>query len=158
MSNMQVLGLVIMMMELATSVTFDYYKLALQWPPEVCATGRCPPDPPIPQLFTIHGLWPSNWPPNEDLVSIGLPSNAWSIEDVQKELMNPPAPSADMLTVMWPPLYEPTNPWPLWSWEWNNHGTASNFARPIFSIVNPSFLSIKLHPGEIKTSRYRTKQ
>ncbi|KAF7132158.1 hypothetical protein RHSIM_Rhsim09G0141400 [Rhododendron simsii] len=37
---------------------FDYFKLALQWPPSICSHGvpeECPNN------FTIHGLWPDNF-------------------------------------------------------------------------------------------------
>ncbi|KAI8539652.1 hypothetical protein RHMOL_Rhmol09G0199500 [Rhododendron molle] len=35
---------------------FDYFKLALQWPPSLCGGHpMCPND------FTIHGLWPDNF-------------------------------------------------------------------------------------------------
>lgn len=38
---------------------YDYFQMVQQWPPATCSGAGVRCRRPIPNLFTIHGLWPS---------------------------------------------------------------------------------------------------
>lgn len=49
---------------ISTQCQYEFMKLALQWPSTTCSTpkyGTVPCITPIPNVFTIHGLWPANY-------------------------------------------------------------------------------------------------
>ncbi|KAK9669849.1 hypothetical protein RND81_13G158900 [Saponaria officinalis] len=92
-------------------------KLAFQWPVTLCAAkpckelkGKVPP----PELFRLHGLWPTN---SDWTISLsgcpGVNFTANPIDDIRPALRQ-----------YWPSYLEPENG--FWRHEWESHGMCSN--------------------------------
>ena len=60
------------LLTLCVKAQFDYFQMVQQWPPATCSGVRCYANPPA--MFTIHGLWPSNYS-NVPLICTGQPFN-----------------------------------------------------------------------------------
>ncbi|XP_022932791.1 ribonuclease MC-like [Cucurbita moschata] len=90
---------------------FDYFQMVQQWPPATCSGVRCYANPPA--MFTIHGLWPSNYS-NVPLVCAGQPFNPAQI-----------ATLVPQLNTYWPDVISGNNQ-RFWKHEWDSHGTCSD--------------------------------
>ena len=100
--------------------SYDYLKLAIQWPPGACSGGRC--ISPVPEQWTVHGLWPQRasggWP--EDCYRPGVcPLQGLQVLDDRIV----PSLKSEMET-HWPSLFldRKTNE-KFWEHEYCNHGT-----------------------------------
>ncbi|KAF7129476.1 hypothetical protein RHSIM_Rhsim10G0057700 [Rhododendron simsii] len=112
MSNLKPsLFIAILLVGVPTAFSYDYLKLALQWPPTVSSDKqlyRSPMD------FTIHGVWPENFLGPWPLPPCPLQNPYASITD--PKLLS-------RLQVSWPNL-RGSNDW-FWGHEWNKHGGCS---------------------------------
>ncbi|CAN1178911.1 Intracellular ribonuclease LX [Linum perenne] len=97
----------------------DYFMMASQWPAGVCSKGQ-PCIPVIPNDFTIHGYWPSNWNPNTPFVQVRYPMN---MNDLAIALTTFPSLIDDMASE-WPQLFlDPSRSnMGFWLMEYNAHG------------------------------------
>ncbi|XP_021297303.1 ribonuclease MC-like [Herrania umbratica] len=102
-----------------------FYKLSLQWPPSVCTPSQCPS--PIPQTFTIHGLWPQSL---EDDKAIP-PYDVKKCTDVQptapENILDALQPIGSKLNNLWPSLSKQKTKEEFWEHEWQNHGMCSDY-------------------------------
>nr|BBG82762.1 S31-RNase [Prunus armeniaca] len=93
--------------------SYDYFQFVQQWPPTTCRfRKKCFKPRPL-QIFTIHGLWPSNYS------SPTKPSSCTGSEF--KELAPRLRPK---LKISWPNV-ESSNDTKFWEHEWKKHGTCS---------------------------------
>ncbi|XP_038906187.1 ribonuclease MC-like [Benincasa hispida] len=92
---------------------YDYFQMVQQWPPATCSgVGvRCRAQPP--SMFTIHGLWPSNYS-TAHLVCTGLPFDPTQIAAIRPQL-----------NTYWPDVIRGNNQ-RFWQHEWDAHGTCSD--------------------------------
>nr|ABW74346.1 S33-RNase [Prunus cerasus] len=95
--------------------SYNYFQFVQQWPPTTCTVRKkCSKARPL-QIFTIHGLWPSNYS------NPTMPSNCngsqFNFTKVSPQLR------AD-LERSWPDV-ESGNDTRFWEGEWNKHGTCS---------------------------------
>ncbi|KAF5950835.1 hypothetical protein HYC85_012828 [Camellia sinensis] len=108
----QILVIVILLFLVPTQ-SFDFFKLALQWPISVC--GQYCKNLPNPMNLTIHGLWPqiysSPWTP----LSCPLQNGYTTIGD--QSLIK-------RLKVSWPDVIWGRDE-RFWACEWNKHGGCS---------------------------------
>ncbi|CAL2269093.1 unnamed protein product [Prunus armeniaca] len=95
--------------------SYVYFQFVQQWPPTTCRLSSKPSNQHRPlQIFTIHGLWPSNYS------NPRLPSNC--IGSQFKGILSPQLRSK--LKTSWPDV-EGGNDTKFWEGEWNKHGTCS---------------------------------
>ncbi|KAE9602042.1 putative ribonuclease T(2) [Lupinus albus] len=97
------------------SLGYDFLALSLSWPKGYCATLPCTSSPP-PNIFTLHGLWPSNinqTDPQSCPHTIQFPDNS-----VIEKTWN-----HDLLTNMKKITFSPKTQFSLWKHEWTFHGT-----------------------------------
>nr|AHJ59551.1 S-RNase 53 [Prunus armeniaca] len=95
--------------------SYDYFQFVQQWPPTTCnAPKKCSKSPPL-QIFTIHGLWPSNYS------NPTLPSNCNGSQFEDRKVY--PELRSD-LKRSWPDVKN-GNDTNFWAGEWNKHGTCS---------------------------------
>nr|ACS94938.4 S6 RNase [Eriobotrya japonica] len=94
-----------------STVGFDYFQFTQQYQPAVCNSNRIPCKDPPDKLFTVHGLWPSNW--NGHDPSYCKPTNLDpnKIGHLQAQL-----------DIIWPNVYDRTDNIGFWSKEWEKHG------------------------------------
>nr|ADZ48271.1 S-locus-associated ribonuclease [Prunus speciosa] len=96
--------------------SYDYFQFVQQWPPTNCKVRGKPCSKPRPlQIFTIHGLWPSNYS------NPTRPSNC--IGSLFEEGKLYPQLRLN-LKRSWPDV-ESGNDTKFWSGEWNKHGRCS---------------------------------
>ncbi|CAN1170809.1 Intracellular ribonuclease LX [Linum perenne] len=126
--------------------SYDYHKLALQWPAGYCKGKTCKAT--IPGVFTIHGLWPTNSnPPYEPPPPKPSP---WT-EALLYQNFTRTHPDPSLLTSMrsdWPQLLGPQNihwDWQFWFQEWNKHGTVSGMI-PVEYFKQTIVASRAIHP------------
>nr|AAT69244.1 S1-RNase protein [Prunus armeniaca] len=98
-----------------SSGSYDYFQFVQQWPPTNCRVRtKCSNPRPL-QIFTIHGLWPSNYS------NPTMPSNCngskFDDRNVSPQLRA-------KLKRSWPDV-ESGNDTRFWEGEWNKHGTCS---------------------------------
>nr|ABJ97522.1 S-RNase [Prunus webbii] len=97
--------------------SYDYFQFVQQWPPTNCRVRNKPCSKPRPlQIFTIHGLWPSNYS------NPTMPSNCNGSQFEAKKVY-PRLQSK--LKISWPDV-ESGNDTNFWEREWNKHGTCSS--------------------------------
>ncbi|XP_050384240.1 ribonuclease MC-like [Argentina anserina] len=95
---------------------YQYFQLVQQWPPNRCL-GKQKPCFKVPQVFTIHGLWPSNHTNNNlqhSCKGSTFPSGA----------INGNQTLLTQLMQAWPNVETGNDEW-FWKSEWYNHGTCS---------------------------------
>ncbi|CAN1144940.1 Intracellular ribonuclease LX [Linum perenne] len=117
----------ILVLSLTSKVeSYDYHKLALQWPAGYCNRKNCIAT--IPGVFTIHGLWPTNR--NAPHIPKPPKRSTWTEAKLYKNFSDShpnPALEASMHS-HWPQLLGPQPPnsdWGFWFQEWKKHGTVS---------------------------------
>ncbi|QHO42509.1 hypothetical protein HN51_008202 [Arachis hypogaea] len=103
---------------LTNAASYEYFKLALVWPAtftRIHASGMTKPK--IPNYFTIHGLWPTNF------------SSPWPQSCAEKPADYFKRSSIDTLqnglNHYWPNLKSAETNMELWIEEWEKHGTCS---------------------------------
>ncbi|CAN1169137.1 Intracellular ribonuclease LX [Linum perenne] len=98
---------------------FDFYRLALQWPPGVCKTAIC--NRPVPPAFTVHGMWPTyKYRPDPRRCA------TWTETGLTNNVRNSNVPTlTTAMDTHWPQLYSSGTNWTFWWHEWNDHGTCS---------------------------------
>nr|BAF91848.1 Se-RNase [Prunus salicina] len=95
--------------------SYDYFQFVQQWPPTNCKVRtKCSNPRPL-QIFTIHGLWPSNYS------NPTMPSNC-NGSKFEDRKVSPQLRSK--LKRSWPDV-ESGNDTKFWEGEWNKHGTCS---------------------------------
>nr|ACU25554.1 self-incompatibility associated ribonuclease S4 [Prunus pseudocerasus] len=97
--------------------SYVYFQFVQQWPPTNCRVRiKRPCSNPRPlQIFTIHGLWPSNYS------NPTMPSNCIGSQFNETKL----SPKLrNKLKRSWPNV-ESGNDTELWEHEWNKHGTCA---------------------------------
>nr|KYP40523.1 Ribonuclease 3 [Cajanus cajan] len=98
--------------------SYEYLKLAQQWPKSYCyfqiQSGKKTCNSPIPLKFTIHGLWPSNTSTSAQPKL--CPSNNQSLNQLTNQLES-------QLKLDWPNLSGKDDD--FWKHEWTWHGTCS---------------------------------
>ncbi|KAF7113320.1 hypothetical protein RHSIM_RhsimUnG0138300 [Rhododendron simsii] len=95
-----------------TPWSFDYFKLALQWPP-----SRCSGHPKCPNNFTIHGLWPDNF----SGPSLEFCNN-------RSRYIAITGPLLQRMQSNWPNIINHSDTGQtFWTHEWRKHGTCSRF-------------------------------
>ncbi|XLS95462.1 hypothetical protein HN51_071470 [Arachis hypogaea] len=103
-----------------TNASYEYFKLALVWPTtftRIRAPGRMMTN--LPQHFTIHGLWPTNF-------SLPWPENCADEEPeyhFEEELMT--ATLQGVLNRDWPSLQPGKSNMEFWTDQWEKHGSCS---------------------------------
>nr|AWR93158.1 Sa-RNase [Fragaria viridis]QYW15020.1 Sb-RNase [Fragaria viridis] len=91
--------------------SYQYFKFVVQWPPAHCRFFKCRYSNP-PQIYTIHGLWPSNR------------SNAIGNKCHGSPFQQPAPPLEANLKISWPNL-ENTSDLQFWERQWDRHGMCS---------------------------------
>ncbi|XP_050894058.1 ribonuclease MC [Lathyrus oleraceus] len=97
---------------------FDHFKLSQTWPPTYCKLKNNDCVSPLPQKFTIHGLWPSK--------------EGVEIRDCNKDGINVNdfVPIKTRLNENWPALFKKDHQEDaniqLWVNQWYAHGTCSD--------------------------------
>ncbi|CAL9003332.1 unnamed protein product [Prunus brigantina] len=98
-----------------SSGSYDYFQFVQQWPPTNCIVRtKCSKPRPL-QIFTIHGLWPSNYSNPKK------PSNCNGSKFEDRKVY--PQLRKD-LKKSWPDV-ESGNDTRFWEGEWNKHGRCS---------------------------------
>nr|QCF59419.1 S27-RNase [Prunus dulcis] len=116
-SNAQlVLGFAFFLCFIMSTGSYVYFQFVQQWPPATCIRSRkpCSKHLPLP-IFTIHGLWPSNYS------NPTMPSNC--IGSLFNESKLYPK-LRSKLKISWPDV-ESGNDTQFWEGEWNKHGRCS---------------------------------
>nr|ADZ48272.1 S-locus-associated ribonuclease [Prunus speciosa] len=96
--------------------SYAYFQFVQQWPPTTCRISNksCHQQRPL-QMFTIHGLWPSNYSnPRKPSSCTG---SQFKLEKLYPKLRS-------KLKISWPNV-ESGNDTKFWESEWNKHGTCS---------------------------------
>ncbi|GMJ14377.1 RIBONUCLEASE 1, ribonuclease 1 [Hibiscus trionum] len=109
---------------------FQFYKLSLQWPNSICLQAQC--ITPVPNLFTIHGLWPTFG--NDAPVLPYHPHNNRCFNNPRSpaQAMAAVAPIVAGLNAKWPTLQMPGHNPTFWQIEWRRHGMCSDYgANPL---------------------------
>ncbi|XP_050384398.1 ribonuclease MC-like [Argentina anserina] len=105
---------------LASSHTaYQYLMFVTQWPKSVCYSMSVPCSKTPPIVFTVHGLWPSNYT-GSTLTCSGAPFD--------EPLMNQPqqaALKAHLEQHSWPDVLQ-GNHMGFWRHEWSAHGSCSD--------------------------------
>nr|BAC56116.1 S7-RNase [Prunus mume]BAF91155.1 S-ribonuclease [Prunus mume] len=101
---------------MSTTGSYVYFQFVQQWPPTTCRFSSKPSNQQRRlQIFTIHGLWPSNYS------NPRMPSNCtgsqFNFTKVYPQLRS-------KLKKSWPDV-ESGNDTRFWESEWNKHGTCS---------------------------------
>nr|ABW74348.1 S35-RNase [Prunus cerasus] len=110
-----VLAFVFFLCFIMSTGSYQYFLFVQQWPPTTCAVRKkpCYQNPPS-KIFTIHGLWPSNYS-----------KNAWVANCNGTRFSNSLSPALESkLKKSWPDV-ESGNDTDFWGREWNKHGTCS---------------------------------
>nr|WRO64817.1 self-incompatibility RNase [Prunus salicina] len=95
--------------------SYDYFQFVQQWPPTNCRVRtKCSNPRPL-QIFTIHGLWPSNYS------NPTMPSNCIGSQFNESKLY---PHLRSKLKRSWPDV-ESGNDANFWGREWNKHGKCS---------------------------------
>nr|POF22594.1 ribonuclease 1 [Quercus suber] len=100
------------------TMSYDELLLVLRWPPSFCNTGKkC--DYPIPDNFTVHGLWLND---NSESVNCQKSSTRIQIScDLRQKMVS-----------YWPDLQNRTHPEGFWGSEYNKHGSCvAEFGNPV---------------------------
>nr|XP_009796694.1 PREDICTED: ribonuclease 1-like [Nicotiana sylvestris]XP_016440373.1 PREDICTED: ribonuclease 1-like [Nicotiana tabacum] len=101
---------------ISQSTTYDNMQIVLQWAPTFCGRNKyC--NNPVPQSFTLHGLWPANSigyslqcaPPPQD-------TSVWTTD----------RPLRTALQNCWYSLIRGRPDYILWKHEWKYHGYCSS--------------------------------
>nr|ADZ76512.1 S-locus associated ribonuclease [Prunus speciosa] len=109
-----VLALVLFWCFSTSTGSYQYFQFVQQWPPTTCAISKKPCYQNPPSIFTIHGLWPSNYS-----------KNAWVANCSPTRFNNSLSPRLETkLKISWPDV-ESGNYTDFWEREWNKHGTCS---------------------------------
>nr|ABE27180.1 S-locus S-RNase c [Prunus armeniaca] len=96
--------------------SYVYFQFVQQWPPTTCRVRWKPCSKPRPlQIFTIHGLWPSNYS------NPTMPSNCTGSQFNDRKVY---PQLRSKLKRSWPNV-ESGNDTKFWEGEWNKHGTCS---------------------------------
>ncbi|KAK9951565.1 hypothetical protein M0R45_007003 [Rubus argutus] len=93
---------------------YDYLMFVVQWPFATCANQSCTYEP-LPDFFTIHGMWPSNKRDPQPAYCNGTLFNC-------SEMNQQPQLKSD-LNVSWPNLINISDNMGFWGYEYNKHGT-----------------------------------
>nr|BAC20936.1 Sc-RNase [Prunus salicina] len=95
--------------------SYDYFQFVQQWPPATCRLSGKSCSKPRLQIFTIHGLWPSNYSNPK------IPSNCKGALFEARKVY----PQLQLnLKISWPDV-KSGNETNFWQSEWNKHGTCS---------------------------------
>ncbi|GMJ14353.1 hypothetical protein HRI_005104500 [Hibiscus trionum] len=114
---------------------FSFYNLSLIWPPSACIpTTNC--KAPIPNFFTIHGLWPTlkdgtEVPPYDPIDNYCNP-NPVAPADIVAKL----ATIRGRLETKWPNLRDDKSNDIVWETEWSVHGICSDYPHDPFTYFN----------------------
>ncbi|PRQ42280.1 putative ribonuclease T(2) [Rosa chinensis] len=92
--------------------SYEYFKFVVQWPPAHCRVRKCTPQALQQKIYTIHGLWPSNY---SKAVVYNCPGSSFQ---------NPAPPLEAKLKISWPNLERPNDAM-FWALEWDRHGKCS---------------------------------
>ncbi|GMY21816.1 ribonuclease S-7-like [Fagus crenata] len=93
---------------------YDYFSLVLQWPKSFCNTGAVTCTSPIPNYFTVHGLWPQ------------LYNGQWTNCNSDTKLNHDQRTKLNLMDFMkkyWPNLKSPGDNYRLWEHEYQKHGS-----------------------------------
>ncbi|XP_022756662.1 ribonuclease S-4-like isoform X2 [Durio zibethinus] len=135
-----------------TAGPFTFYKLSLQWPPAVCNSGGMTCKPPIPKIFTIHGIWPQDnndvpvppYDPTNPCTSV-TPTPATDLPTKLNPILND-------LVSLWPNLKDPQSTaqnFQFWEHEWTKHGMCSDYPDQPRDYFNSALQLRKgLNPGD----------
>ncbi|RYR06948.1 ribonuclease S-7-like [Arachis ipaensis] len=105
-----------------TNASYEYFKLALVWPTtftRIRAPGRMMTN--LPQHFTIHGLWPTNF-------SLPWPENCADKKPeyhFDQNLMTATLQRQLRLDHYWPSLQPRKSNMDFWTEQWEKHGSCS---------------------------------
>ncbi|XP_022756659.1 ribonuclease MC-like [Durio zibethinus] len=153
----------------ASGTTFAFYKFSLQWPPSTCTSTMPPPGGelkcagPIPNAFTIHGLWPQDARDNKIRPYDDDPSCTTSVPKRPDKIIPDLQPIEQELKQLWPNLKNSDNErlnQEFWKEEWRKHGMCSDYAEVPFGYFNSSLELrkgfhpvFKLEPGATYTAQ-----
>lgn len=109
----------------AVDLDFDYHKFVMQWPGTVCTLESCP------DIWTIHGLWPTRNDGQDPNKHIGV-YNKTVIEELKNNTK---------LETLWPALDKRKKNEDFWEHEWNKHGSCSklgfeNYFKETLALAN----------------------
>ncbi|PIA38544.1 hypothetical protein AQUCO_02700034v1 [Aquilegia coerulea] len=124
-----------------------YYKFVLQWPRAVCPTFASNCISPLPNIPTIHGLWP------ETVTGVTPPIR----NPAEKFNKNKFLDLLPELNIKWPTLLLRFTNQGFWLHEWGKHGKSSDFDQrqffhktlDVYSMIDPMnrMAHVGLHPG-----------
>ncbi|OIT03361.1 ribonuclease 3 [Nicotiana attenuata] len=106
---------------ISQSTTYDNMQMVLQWAPTFCGRNNC--NNPVPQSFTLHGLWPANSTGNVLHLQRVLVCNLYICMYLQwttdRQLRT-------ALQKCWYSLIRGRPDYILWKHEWSYHGYCSS--------------------------------
>lgn len=99
----------------AEAVAFDYFTFSLQWPVTFCRLNiaRCSLSS-VPDIWTIHGLWPSNFTGANPRKC----SDMFDVSQIPKDVIT-------NMNQIWPNLIKNATNEQLWSTQWKVHGSCA---------------------------------
>ncbi|XP_048446115.1 ribonuclease S-6-like [Pyrus x bretschneideri] len=105
-----VFSLIVLILSSST-VGFDYFQFTQQYQPAACNSRPTPCKDPPDKLFTVHGLWPSNWSGHD-------PEYCKKTALDSKKIGNRRA----KLDIIWPNVFDRTDNVGFWGRQWEKHG------------------------------------
>ncbi|XP_060196253.1 ribonuclease S-2-like [Lycium barbarum] len=102
----------------------NYAKMqyVLQWNPSFCESTQYTCKSPIPQNFTIHGLWPATATGSGLLVPQPQYPNDWQIVKQDMALVTQDQNLVNNLRHVWPTVVRSNTDEGFWKYEWETHG------------------------------------
>nr|AWL24800.1 S-RNase [Malus domestica] len=94
------------------TVGFDYFQFTQQYQPAACNSNPTPCKDPPAKLFTVHGLWPSNWNLPDPIFCKNTTITPQQIGHIEAQL-----------EIIWPNVFNRTNHLVFWNKQWNKHGS-----------------------------------
>nr|ABG49099.1 S13-RNase [Pyrus pyrifolia] len=96
----------------SSTVGFDYFQFTQQYQPAACNSNPTPCKDPPAKLFTVHGLWPSNWNLPDPIFCKNTTITPQQIGHIEAQL-----------EIIWPNVLNRTDHVGFWEREWLKHGT-----------------------------------
>ncbi|KAF5454124.1 hypothetical protein F2P56_023812 [Juglans regia] len=104
-------------------VAYDYMYLVMQWPRSFCNTQPNVFRSRVPNIFTIHGLWPQNL--NNAPVNCPVPI----LNHFHYPTLNADKVLLKTMDRIWPSLINGMPNDQFWGAQWKKHGTCTTYAQ-----------------------------
>ncbi|KAB2611824.1 S34-RNase [Pyrus ussuriensis x Pyrus communis] len=126
----------------SSTVGYDYFQFTQQYQPAVCNSSTTPCKDPADKLFTVHGLWPSNWNGSHPVNCTNKTMNSLTMGNLTAQL-----------EIIWPNVLNRNDHAGFWNRQWNKHGTCGvpkiNDSLQYFRTVIKMYITQKQNVSEI---------